>query len=84
MSDTFTPGPTPNGVRAADGRVLTAPEGWMRLPPGDAALTRRVKDAGNPITGRCQNPAVSIQSSHLAVVRPNSKCVMKAVQCVSS
>ena len=47
MSNTFTPGPTPNTVRAADGRVLTAPEGWALLPPGDAALTRRVKDAGD-------------------------------------
>src|SRR5277367_3045793 len=44
---TFTPGPTPNTVRAADGRVLTAPEGWVLLPPGDAALTRRVKAAGD-------------------------------------
>src|SRR5581483_1594367 len=41
----FAPGPTPNTVRAADGRVLTAPEGWILLPPGDAALTRRVKEA---------------------------------------
>src|SRR5262245_20424157 len=48
MSDhTFRPGPTPNTVRAADGRVLTAPEGWLLLPPGDAALTRRVKAAGD-------------------------------------
>ncbi len=47
MSDnTFTPGPAPNTVRSADGKVLTAPEGWMLLPPGDAALTRRVKAAG--------------------------------------
>ena len=43
----FTPGPTPNTVRAADGRVLTVPEGWSLLPPGDAALTRRVKEAGD-------------------------------------
>lgn len=46
-STTFTPGPTPTTVRAADGRVLTAPDGWALLPPGDAALTRRVKDAGD-------------------------------------
>jgi hypothetical protein len=26
--------------------VLTAPDGWRLLPPGDAALTRRVKAAG--------------------------------------
>ncbi|MGK2908410.1 MAG: DUF2293 domain-containing protein [Sphingobium sp.] len=43
---TYTPGPAPNTVRAADGRVLTVPEGWVILPPGDAALTRRVKAAG--------------------------------------
>src|SRR5471032_3069757 len=43
----FTPGPTPNTVRAVDGRVLTVPDGWILLPPGDAALTRRVKAAGD-------------------------------------
>src|SRR5262245_18979893 len=43
----FTPGPTPNTVRAADGSVLTAPEGWTLLPPGEAALDRRVKEAGD-------------------------------------
>lgn len=48
MSDTiFTPGPTPNTVRSADGKVLAVPEGWVLLPPGDAALTRRVKAAGD-------------------------------------
>ena len=46
MSDNiFAPGPTPNSVRSTDGKVLTAPEGWIILPPGDAALTRRVKAA---------------------------------------
>ena len=44
---TFTPGPTPNTVRAADGTVRTAPEGWALLPPGDAGLTRRVKAVGD-------------------------------------
>ena len=43
----FTPGPTPNTVRTADGIVLTAPKGWVLFPPGDAALTRRVKAAGD-------------------------------------
>lgn len=46
-STTFTPGPNPNSVRAADGKVLTAPKDWILLPPGDAALTRRVKAAGD-------------------------------------
>lgn len=47
MTTTFNPGPTPNTVRAADGKVLTVPTGWVLLPPGDAALTRRVKAAGD-------------------------------------
>ena len=47
IDHTFTPGPIPNSVRTADGKILTAPEGWGLLPPGDAALTRRVKAAGD-------------------------------------
>ena len=46
MTTTFTPGPTPNTVRAAEGKVLTVPDGWILVPPGDAALTRRIKAAG--------------------------------------
>ena len=47
MTTTFSPGPTPNTVRAADGKVLTVPDGWILVPPGDAALTRRIKAAGD-------------------------------------
>ena len=48
MSDkTFSLGPAPNTVKSADGEVLTVPEGWVFLPPGDAALTRRTKAAGD-------------------------------------
>lgn len=43
----FAPGPTENTVRSANGQVLTVPDGWNLLPPGDAALTRRVKAAGD-------------------------------------
>ncbi|MHB0955212.1 MAG: DUF2293 domain-containing protein [Pirellulaceae bacterium] len=43
---TFTPGLTSTTVRTADGQVRTAPAGWVLLPPGDAALTRRVKASG--------------------------------------
>ena len=32
----YSPGPTPNTVRSADGKVLTTPEDWELLPPGDA------------------------------------------------
>ena len=44
---TYAPGPTARTVRAPDGRVLPVPDGWVLLPPGDAALTRRVKAAGD-------------------------------------
>lgn len=57
---TFTPGPSPNTVRAADGRVLTAPEGWSLLPPCDAALTRRAKAASSPgAFGHRQRPSTA-------------------------
>jgi len=46
ISLTFTPGPTPNTVRTAEGKILIAPTSWVLLPPGDAGLTRRVKAAG--------------------------------------
>jgi TfoX/Sxy family transcriptional regulator of competence genes len=46
-NNVFTPGTTPNMVRAADGKILAVPKGWALLPPGDAALTRRVKAAGD-------------------------------------
>lgn len=43
----FSPAPGTNTVRAANGSVHAVPEGWILLPPGDAALTRRVKAAGD-------------------------------------
>ncbi len=33
-------------VRTAEGDYLDVPESWVLLPPGDAAVTRRVKKAG--------------------------------------
>lgn len=44
---TFAPGPTSNTVRSAHGEVMTAHGDWVLLPPGDAALTRRVKESGD-------------------------------------
>ena len=45
--NTFSPGPSDNSVRSHDGQILTVPTDWVLLPPGDAALTRRVKAAGD-------------------------------------
>jgi hypothetical protein len=41
-----SPSPFPGTVRGPDGKVLKVPEGWTLVPPGDAALTRRLKAAG--------------------------------------
>lgn len=41
-----SPGPDGRSVRNAQNEVLQVPEGWVLLPPGDPALTRRVKEAG--------------------------------------
>ena len=46
-NNVFTPGPTPNTVRSADGKIHSVPADWVLLTPGDAALTRRVKAAGD-------------------------------------
>ena len=40
------PGPDPKTVCAANGKLLTIPAAWILVPPGDAALTRRLKAAG--------------------------------------
>jgi hypothetical protein len=42
----LAPTSDPEVFIAPDGRPLSPPAGWVCLPPGDAALTRRVKLAG--------------------------------------
>jgi hypothetical protein len=45
-AETFLPGPQPKTVKTLAGQIRPVPSGWDLLPPGDAALTRRVKAAG--------------------------------------
>ena len=40
------PGPSPRCARAEDGSLLEVPQRWVLVPPGDSALTRRIKQAG--------------------------------------
>jgi hypothetical protein len=40
------PVPDPRFFRDSDGTILRPPAGWVLLAPGDATLTRRVKEAG--------------------------------------
>ena len=41
-----SPGPTPRSIRTGNGQVIELPPDWELLPPGDATLTRRVKQGG--------------------------------------
>lgn len=45
--NTFSPGPSKHTVKDANGNIRNVPDGWILLPPGDAALTRRTKAAGD-------------------------------------
>jgi len=40
------PSPKPRHVFSAQGDLLAIPAGWSLLPPGDAALSRRIKQVG--------------------------------------
>lgn len=48
MLDSMVLAPTadPRVFLTPDGKRVSAPDGWACLPPGDAGLTRRVKQAG--------------------------------------
>ena len=41
-----SPGASRRQVKTAAGELLQVPAGWSLLPPGDAALSRRVKSEG--------------------------------------
>lgn len=43
----YSPGPTDRTVRSSTGVILTVPDDWQLVSPGDAALTRRIKAAGD-------------------------------------
>ncbi len=46
-SNVYSPGPQDRTVRNSGGMVQSVPDSWSFLIPGDAALTRRVKQAGD-------------------------------------
>ena len=78
-SRTVAPGPDERSVRTPDGRVLRVPKDWELLPPGDAALTRRVKAAGPSWTvaerrrGRSYSRGVFAASSTIARIAADLK-----------
>lgn len=47
IENIYRPGPNSKTVCNEYGIIISIPEGWTLLPPGDAGLTRRVKAAGD-------------------------------------
>jgi hypothetical protein len=69
------PGPSPRQVRTEAGELLEVPADWTLLPPGDAALTGRVKKAGPSWTIKQRRGrkifslGVWAPAKHIAVIR---------------
>ena len=74
------PGMKVRTVRTREGEVLSPPDDWELLPPGDAVITRKVKEAGPSWTVQVRKgrktfshgvwaPAANIQAATEAVER---------------
>jgi hypothetical protein len=75
----LAPTSDPNVFMAPDGTRLSPPEGWVCLPPGDAALTRRVKLAG-PSWAVLEKKGRKLFSKGLWAPRENVESVRSAVE----
>ncbi|MBX3201692.1 MAG: DUF2293 domain-containing protein [Labilithrix sp.] len=81
MAESLVLAPTsdPNVFLAPDGRRLTPPAGWVRLPPGDAAITRKVKLAG-PSWAVLEKRGRKVFSKGLWAPRENVEAVRSTVE----
>lgn len=75
----LAPTPDPHVFVAPDGSRLTPPAGWVCLPPGDAALTRRVKLAG-PSWAVLEKRGRKVFSKGLWAPRENVASVRAAIE----
>jgi hypothetical protein len=75
----LAPSPDPTVFIAPDGRRLSPPDGWACLPPGDAALTRRVKLAG-PSWAVLEKKGRKVFSKGLWAPRENIAAVRSAIE----
>ncbi len=74
----LAPTADPRLFLAPDGSRLAPPEGWICLPPGDAALTRRVKQAG-PSWAVLEKRGRKVFSKGLWAPRENVAAVTAAI-----
>lgn len=75
----LAPTPDPRVFVAPDGSRLSPPDGWVCLPPGDAALTRRVKQAG-PSWAVLEKKGRKLFSKGLWAPRENVDSVRTAIE----
>lgn len=75
----LAPTPDPRVFLAPDGSRLSPPAGWVCLPPGDAALTRRVKLAG-PSWAVLEKRGRKVFSKGLWAPRENVESVRAAIE----
>jgi hypothetical protein len=76
---TLAPTADPRVFLAPDGKRLSPPPGWVCLPPGDAAVTRRVKQAG-PSWAVLEKKGRKTFSRGLWAPRENVESVRAAVE----
>lgn len=76
---TLAPSSDPRVFIAPDGARLTPPEGWACLPPGDAAITRKVKLAG-PSWAVIEKKGRKAFSKGLWAPRENIEVARRAVE----
>ena len=79
LSLTLAPTADPRVFLAPDGKRLSPPAGWVCLPPGDAAITRRVKQAG-PSWAVLEKKGRKTFSRGLWAPRENVESVRAAVE----
>ena len=75
----LAPTPDPLVFMDTDGRRVSPPSGWICLPPGDAAVTRRVKLAG-PSWSVVEKKGRKTFSKGLWAPRENVESVQNAIE----
>ncbi len=75
----LAPTADPRTFLAPDGTRMTPPPGWVCLPPGDAAVTRRVKQAG-PSWAVLEKKGRKLFSKGLWAPRENVEAVQRSIE----
>lgn len=75
----FAPTPDPRVFKSADGKHVSPPSDWACLPPGDAAITKKVKALG-PSWAVLEKRGRKVFSKGLWAPRANIEAAKSAVE----